>query len=582
MPSKGRKAASAPEFVLRTFLFSDIVSSTAIRDEYVRRDGRVQGNEKYRREVLDPHDRRVKEHFETFGGEVVSGEGDSYFVVFRDARQAVQCAVAIQESLTGDPIRITGVGERLPSRVQVRIGMHTGNAAQSERGGRPNYDDHTINIAHRIQEHAAPDQILTSRETWGDAGEVEGIRRAEHPGYRLKGVQEAWTLVEVLWGGREPQAPPPRAEALSQVSAPAVDLEKPRDDYLARLIAEHEWLDFSGIPQVRNVVRLKLDDVFVPLSATRELPEGDVLRERLAPRAEEAEAGGGAEARLAEREAAERRITLEDALKEPLLVVLGEPGSGKTTILKHVALKLAKGRGSDLGLGAEAAAPFPILFPISAYAAALRKGDRALSDYLPEHFAAHEQPGLTPVFADALGGGRAIVLLDGLDEVLDASERVQIVRRVQEFVRRFSSPGNRFVVTSRIAGYETARLADFAHVTVLPFGDDEVARFCGQWCRAWERVTDESPAADARAERRARDLVDAIGASDNVKRLATNPLLLRIIALIHYQNVRLPERRVELYRLAVETLAESWNRARNLSGQAIDLYLGDRVSTRAS
>jgi hypothetical protein len=45
-------------------------------------------------------------------------------------------------------------------------------------------------------------------------------------------------------------------------------------------------------------------------------------------------------------------------------------------------------------------------------------------DYLAEHFAAHEQPGLAPVFDDALAGGRAIVLLDGLDEVLDASERL--------------------------------------------------------------------------------------------------------------------------------------------------------------
>jgi hypothetical protein len=48
--------AGAPEPVLRTFLFSDIVSSTAIRDECVRRHGKVQGNDKYRQEVLEPHD----------------------------------------------------------------------------------------------------------------------------------------------------------------------------------------------------------------------------------------------------------------------------------------------------------------------------------------------------------------------------------------------------------------------------------------------------------------------------------------------------------------------------------------------
>ena len=105
-----------------------------------------------------------------------------------------------------------------------------------------------------------------------------------------------------------------------------VDLDKLRRDFLARLIADHEWLDFAGIPQVRNVIRLKLDDVFVPLSATRELPEGDALR---AHRAAEGEADDAT--KLAEREAAERRVTLEDALKEPRLVVLGEPGSTALT-----------------------------------------------------------------------------------------------------------------------------------------------------------------------------------------------------------------------------------------------------------
>jgi len=61
-----------------------------------------------------------------------------------------------------------------------------------------------------------------------------------------------------------------------------------------------------------------------------------------------------------------------------------------------------------------------------------------------------------------------------------------------------------------------------------------------------------------------------------VKHLATNPLLLTLLALIHYQGTRLPNRRVDLYRLCVEALAETWNLARSLSGRAIDLHLGER------
>jgi formylglycine-generating enzyme required for sulfatase activity/energy-coupling factor transporter ATP-binding protein EcfA2 len=315
-----------------------------------------------------------------------------------------------------------------------------------------------------------------------------------------------------------------------------------------------------------------------PLSATKELPKGDTVAEAIEHRRGK---GRGADelTDLAEREAAERRVTLKDALTEPRLVILGDPGSGKSTLVKHIAVTLAQGRGEELDLAKDNAAPLPILFPIAAYATALRERDRPLSDYLGDYFAARELPDLAPLFRDALEGGRAIVLLDGLDEVQDPGVRLQVVRRVQDFVRRFSS--NRFVVTSRIAGYEQARLSEFAHVTVLPFSDEDIERFASKWCLAYERVTDSTPAADSRATQRARDLVSAIQASESIRRLATNPLLLTIISLIHYQSVRLPERRVELYRLAVEALAESWNRARSLGGQAIDLHLGEhRLDTR--
>ncbi len=49
--------------------------------------------------------------------------------------------------------------------------------------------------------------------------------------------------------------------------------------------------------------------------------------------------------------------------------------------------------------------------------------------------------------------------------------------------------------------------------------------------------------------------------------------LIVCLALIHYQGTRLPHRRVELYRLSVQALAETWNLARSLSGRPIDLWL---------
>ena len=58
--------------------------------------------------------------------------------------------------------------------------------------------------------------------------------------------------------------------------------------------------------------------------------------------------------------------------------------------------------------------------------------------------------------------------------------------------------------------------------------------------------------------------------------MAQTPLLLTLLALIHEQGARLPNRRIELYKLCVEALTETWNRARSLTGNAIELLLGER------
>ena len=60
------------------------------------------------------------------------------------------------------------------------------------------------------------------------------------------------------------------------------------------------------------------------------------------------------------------------------------------------------------------------------------------------------------------------------------------------------------------------------------------------------------------------ELLEAVGRNSGVRRLASNPLLLTILALMKRQDVVLPDRRVELYKKYVETLLKTWNLARGL------------------
>ena len=360
-------------------------------------------------------------------------------------------------------------------------------------------------------------------------------------------------------------------EALAaRLAPPPPDLHGLRQIYLNHLKNRFGELDFRGIAQVKNIVKLPLRRIFVPLSGELESEREREARENQ-PELETL-------ARLqAEKE---RRAPLQQLVREnPYLVILGDPGSGKSTTLKYIALLFAEGE-AEARLNLESRnAGLPIFLPISAYAQALAANAVALQTFLPQYYREHfNLPELGPLFNHAFENNYALVLLDGLDEVRNWETRLAILRRVEnDLLKRY--PHNRFIFTSRIAGYDRAPLgAPFRQCTVLPFDDDEVRRFARQWSLAFEMTAKSAAEAETPARQRAENLLEAIFATPEVRRLAANPLMVTILALIHHQNVRLPERRVELYKLCVQALAETWNKMRTESatGRPLDLYLGNQ------
>jgi formylglycine-generating enzyme required for sulfatase activity/energy-coupling factor transporter ATP-binding protein EcfA2 len=350
-------------------------------------------------------------------------------------------------------------------------------------------------------------------------------------------------------------------------------------------------LDFRGIVQMQNVVRLRLEEVYVPLRAN--VVDQKVIHADLRPANLLLDKYG--QYHLIDFGVAQNSSEYNELFEipnnpndlsflvrdTPFLVVLGDPGAGKSTLVRMIMLALAEGRGGTaFGLSDEW---LPIFFPVAAFAEV--RGDPGSRDiaplaYLREYYRGREQPDYTPLFERALLAGRALVLLDGLDEVRD--DRLEIVRCLEDFIRAWDAPGNRFLATSRIAGYEDAALDDalFRRVTVQPFDDDQICHFAANWSLAFERAgmpnaDTTDPELRRRAKARTRELTSAISAERNVTELARNPLLLTILALIHNQGTRLPDRRVDLYQLCVQALAETWNRARNLAGREINVYLGD-------
>ncbi len=337
---------------------------------------------------------------------------------------------------------------------------------------------------------------------------------------------------------------------------PPPDLEELKTEYLAYLRRAYRALDFKGIPQFEAISsELLLEEVYVPLLARPERPGGETWERRLAGRVLRDEYLPD-EAIASLEKGAVHTVRVEDALgEEALVVVLGDPGSGKSTLLKYLTLRLS----------AEEDAPLPILLPLNAYARVLHKnGDGSLQSYLSTYFADQGVKNLAPLFESALSQGQAVILLDGLDEVQDG--RAYLVNKVENFASEAVEKGNKLVVTSRIVGYQQAPLkSEWNLYTLLDFNRSSVEDFAERWCWAFERSTlGDTPEAKASAEKERLALLEAIDANPGVGKLATNPLLLTILALIKRQGVSLPNRRAELYELYLETLIRSWNKSRAL------------------
>jgi formylglycine-generating enzyme required for sulfatase activity len=342
---------------------------------------------------------------------------------------------------------------------------------------------------------------------------------------------------------------------------PSPDLRDATQRYFDYLVARHRYLDMRGLAvHDRLALRLPLLNLYVPLIARLETPRGDTW-ERQAILAGRKPAGQGE----AEMRMGGLQPVLDLLQKQAGLVVLGDPGSGKTTFLKYLALRLGAGEGRALGLGER----LPILVPVSAYANALdRQGGLRLDDFISRYF--HDIGADLPVadmLRKALQEGNALILLDGLDEVGSQSLRRRVVQRIADFCAFHKGAGNKFVLTSRIIGYREVRLEveDLVECVLADFTDEQIQAFLEHWSLVLEKqVHGDSEVARRNAERERQTLWAAIQRNAGVRALAANPLLLTILALIKRQGVILPERRVELYDLSLRTLLSTWNRARSL------------------
>ncbi|MER0204443.1 MAG: NACHT domain-containing protein [Nitrosomonas sp.] len=345
------------------------------------------------------------------------------------------------------------------------------------------------------------------------------------------------------------------------------------DRYLDKVIQDNKAIDARGVMQVTRMIELSMDDVFIHLTVRMNRPDkSQALRDRLERenfpvRESTPEAADISERFYLERVETEKGVPT-DALwqRHAAWVILGDPGAGKTTLLKHFALQEATACKTDLDSGY-----LPVLVPLRLFGQKLENHlhwplEQALLDYLTQYgfsemgfTAEQERQELHAQFETCLSNGRVLWLLDGLDEQRDQHVQKRTVQAIEALRQHY--PGNRFVVTSRIVGYDAAPLGGgFNTATLEPFNDEQMSQFFQHWCYAVEKsediVVDEHTR--KRAADKAAQLLEQIKHNPGIRLLAANPLLCTIIGLIQRQGATLPELRVELYKLCIDTFIFNW------------------------
>jgi len=500
-----------------------------------------------------------------------------------------------------------------------------------------------------LSEGRQPDRsvIFSAQVRGGELDRVSGlpmkIQRAFNAGFRRfclwerqldqpDGVPSSY-LVEYLKRNLEIRPVKSLAEAYA-----AAEMEVVLTRYLEWVSHQHGRLQLWGIPDIGATPSLDLRVVYVALASVEISPAEMAATVRVVTREEADSKPPGWETgessdddlhtriptrahRLAESRSSDGGVpecNFGDALlQERVLVILGDPGGGKTTVLRWLACHLADAvrlqrhvvdgqarlvverrqvdvrapddsRDFDLG-----PARLPILIRASQYvdeiAQARSSGtriptlyevlSRPLWDKQPP--VDRTTPQLSPLPADelartihgAIDSGRAVILIDGLDEVVSVELRSDLMNGLSEFIeshieRQLQPPphGNQIVITSRVVGYWSLPVPAERWPKALrikPMDRPAVEHFCRNRLRAAAARGDgglKPTDSQAMANGLIADLYDP--QFPRRGELASNPLLLSVLVAVYSKGLRLPENRPDLYRVTIDYLIDAWRSQR--------------------
>lgn len=250
------------------------------------------------------------------------------------------------------------------------------------------------------------------------------------------------------------------------------------------------------------------------------------------------------------------------------VVLLGYPGSGKSTFINHLAFCLAQEQltqGAEHGLARLEGWTLGALFPVRVILRELVKwaddtnrnqGDaQTVWDFIQHQTTRLGFPDDFKPLREHLGDNGGLFLFDGLDEVREADKRREFIKQcLDEFVS--TNLHSRFIVTCRPYAYRSSKwqLANFYPTTLAVFTPEQSENFVRVWYAVVGARDDQS---ENWIQDRTQSLLEAIDNNQRIRELADQPLLLTLMAILNGRG-KLPDDRADLYAGIVQFLLDDW------------------------
>ncbi len=347
-------------------------------------------------------------------------------------------------------------------------------------------------------------------------------------------------------------------EKKSENNASGKTLEAEIQIYRNKADSLHNCLPVAGFA-THLKVPIDIEDIYVPLRAMVNLKGVDDVQ----CYADSSEA----EKHLARCDAA-IEISLLDAFEHADrrgrkgLVILGDPGSGKTTHMKRMLLWCLRKGPETMGLPE---GMLPVFLPLRE----IQHLEEGLDRFIQDQLASRHLKMCSDFGKRLMKRGNLLFLLDGLDEVADLAQREEVSGWIEEAFSDY--PDCRFVVTCRFAGYSpSVRLSEkFLEMHVRPLSEQEAEKFVRNWYAIVEKgLAKDIEQAESIAREKADHLIERLRHPDfrarRVFELTRNPLLLTNICLVHRHRGSLPQRRARLYEECIDVLLEHWRESKKL------------------